>query len=352
MSFIEGTPIFTDSGWKNIEDIAGRDKVLVRNFLGDAEFIQPFALKKKHYDGEIFKVGAKNWSFSVTPDHTVVYDRDKYAQGSHFCSLPVKELTLHKDNRIYRKFRYMFPEEPKKEMIKIRDEFGNRSVSVSDYDWYKLVGYILCRGFIRRKPGKPMIYIFLEPQRIEEETLIIGDILDRMGVGWHVQSSELTRPKIVVSSKNTLVNRLVTRLGSYKRKQMFLPDKIIYHSTKELSKLLIETIIDASIRPGTERGIVYQLATTNTALIDSLTILGTLAGYSIRSTLITKAGTASMVGITKLDGYILQIANPTNTYAPRYIKKLKYSGQVYEIDLFDGQVYVKEGFAPIWIDPK
>ena len=40
MAFIEGTPIFTDSGFKNIEDIGGRDKVLVRNFLGDAEFMK------------------------------------------------------------------------------------------------------------------------------------------------------------------------------------------------------------------------------------------------------------------------------------------------------------------------
>lgn len=352
MAFITGTPIFTNSGWKNIEDISGRDKVLVRNFLGDAEFIQPFALKKRQYDGDIIKIGAKDWSFSVTPDHGVIFDKDRYAQGNNFCSLPAKSFKIHPDNRIYRKFKYIFSDEPKKEMVKIRDEFGERTSTISDYDWYKLVGYILCRGFIKRKPGKPMLFIFLEPQRVEEETAILGDILDRIGVRWHVQNSELTRPKIVVSSRNTLVDRLVTRLGSYKRKQMFLPDKMLYNSTKELSKLLIETIIEASIRPGTKRGNVYQIATTNKDFIDTLTILGTLAGYSIRSVLNNKAGEITPFGITKLDGYILQISSPTDTYAPKYSKKITYSGQVYEIDLFDGQVYVKEGSMPIWVNPK
>lgn len=352
MAFIEGTQIFTDSGFKKIEDIGGHDKVLVRNFIGDAELIQPFALKRTQYTGEVIKIGAKDWSFTTTPDHLVVYDDDKYAQGVNFKKEPAKSIVSSKNKRIYRKFKYIFSDDPKKETIRVRDEFGTRTVSISPQDWYKLIGYVLMRGFIRMKPGKPMLFLFLEEDRLEEEVTIIGDILDRLTVSWHVQYSSKTRPKIVVSSKNTLVARLVTRLGSNKRKSMHLPDKMLYSSSKELTAVLIDTIIDASIKPDTERGNVYQIATTNTKLIDSLTVLGTLGGYSIRSVLRNRAGEQTPHGITKKDGYIIQISAPIDTYQPKYVKKLQYSGSVYEIDLFDGQVYAREGSKPVWVNPK
>ena len=348
MGFIQGTPIFTNSGWKNIEEISGQDKVLVRNFIGDAEFIQPFALKKKKYEGEIVKIGARNWSFSVTPDHRVVYDRDRGAQGKHYESVLAKDMVARPHFRIFRKFKYMFPDEPKKETIIIRDDF-KRYVTISDYDWYKLVGYVLTRGFIRMKPGKPMVFLFLDEDRIEEEILILGDILDRIGVGWHVQYSEKTRPKIVVSSRNTLASRLVTRLGASKRKEMYLPDKMVYNSSKELSKLLIDTIIDASGQKDRER---VQLVTTNKRFIDTLSLLGTLAGYSMRNSLMFEAGTETARGVTKKDSYIFNIFPPVDSYAPKYVKKVSYTGAVYEIDLFEGQVYVKEGSMPVWVNPK
>lgn len=327
--FVADTQIFTNSGWKKIQNIAGNDKVLVKNFLGDAELIQPFAVKKRQYDGEVLRMGAKDWSFTVTPDH--------------------KNL----DNKlIVRRFRYMFPDEPQKEMIAIRDEFGTRRTTISHEDWYKLVGYVLMRGFIKTGYGKPMLYIFLEEDRQEEEIRILGDILDRIGVRWHSQYSEKTRPKVVVSSKNTLAARLVTRLGSTTRKDMFLPDKMIYSSTKELATLLIETIIAASIRPGTKRRSVFQIATTNKKLIDSLTLLGTLSGYSVRSVLGHRVGEPAFRGVVKKDSYILQISSPTAEYSYIYREKSLFSGYTYGIDLFDGQVYVKDGAMPVWVSPK
>ncbi len=327
--FIADTQIFTDSGWKKIQDISGQDRVLVKNFISDAEFIQPFALKKRHYDGEVIKAGAKDWSFTVTPDH-------KNAEN--------KEFSRH--------FKYMFSDDPKKEYITIFDDFGKRYVTINEYDWYKLVGFVLMRGFIYRDQKRPMLWLFLEEDRVEEEIKILGDLFDRIGISWHVQYSEKTRPKFVVSSRNTLARRLVTRLGSYKRKEMFLPKIMLYQSSKELSKLLMDTIIDTSIRPDTERKHVFQLSTTNKALLDSLTILGTLSGYSVRIVLNNKAGSPAFKGVTKKDSYILQISDPVKVYSRKYLKKTVYSGYVYGIDIFDGQVYVKEGSKPIWMNPK
>lgn len=328
---VAGTKIFTDSGWKQVEEISGQDKVLVRNFIGDAEFIQPFAVKKRKYDGQVVKTGGQNWSFTVTPDHEVVYG---------------------KRGRLNRKFKYMFSDEPKKEYITIRDDFGERTVTISDYDWYKLVGYVLTRGFIRTGYGKPMLWLFLEEDRVEEEILILGDILDRIGLGWHVQYSEKTRPKLVVSSKNTLARRLITRLGSSTRKSMSLSAKMVYASSRELTQLLIETIISSSIKPDTKRGVNYQLSTTNLALIDSLCLFGELGGYGMRKKLKSKAGSPAPKGKTQKDSYILQISAPTALVSPKYQEISLYSGYIYGIDLFYGEIYVKEGQQAIWITPK
>lgn len=351
MAFVEGTQILTNSGWKNIGDISGHDKVLVRNFLGDAEFIQPFAIKKKQYTGEVITVGAKDWNFTVTTDHRVVYEKSKKVKGTNMKSVPAKDLKIHLHHRIYRKFRYIFPDEPKREYVTIRDDFGRRRVIISNYDWYKLVAYVLCRGFIRMKPGRPMLMFLVSEEKADKELADIRDILDRIGVSWHIQHSDKTRIKLVVSSKNTLAQRLINRLGSSVRKEMFLPDKIIYNSSKELAKLLIMTIIEISTNPDTKNSIC-QISTSNKKLIDSLSMLCMLSGYSVHSTLKSRVGDFTGKGIAKKDSYTFRIFKSPDTYSPRYIKKSNYSGFVYEIDLFEGQVYVKGGTMPVWVNPK
>lgn len=337
--FVADTQIFTDSGWKPINKIGGKDRVLVRNFLGDAEFMQPFAVKKKKWNAELIRIGAKDWSFSVTPDQLVVYEIDS---SGKFRNVPAKDFVITPHNKIHRKFKYFTADDLCREQIRIRDEFGTRTTQISHQDWYKLVGYVLQRGFIRMKRGKPMVWLFLDEDNIEEEKIIIGDILDRIGLRWHLQHSDKTRAKIVVSSKNTLAARLITRLGSPRRKDMSLPDKMVYNSSRELTKLLFETFMQQR----------NQFATTNKALIDSLTLMGTLGGYSVRSLIKTPAGTEIVNGVTEKDSYLLHIRGISEVYSAKYKKKQLYSGYVYGIDIFEGQVYVKQGSMPVWMSPK
>lgn len=351
MSFVKGTQIFTNNGWKKIEDIAGRDKVLVRNFLGDAEFIQPFALKKSQYDGEIVKIGAANWSFSVTPEHIVVYDRDDTPIGSHFNYVPAKDVTVHSNNRIYRKFKYMPPEEYKREKIVQYDEFGKHWLGISNEDWFVLMGYILCQGELKKqKNRKYSLYIYINSDKRDEEIRLLSDILDRIGVKWSLIKSE--REVIRVSVKNSLANRVAVRLGSKTRKQMFLSDTMIYNSNKQLADMLIETIISASIRAKTERKKDYQFTTSNKKLVDSLVLLGTLQGYGMRPVIMAEEGTNTGYGMLKNDVHRLSIGELAKTYSPTKISRQNYSGYVYSIDLFDGQVYVREGSMPVWVNPK
>lgn len=353
MAFIEGTKVLTNSGWKQIEQIAGQDKVLVRNFIGDAEFIQPFALKKKKYSGDVISVSGKGWSFDVTPDHIVVYDKETSYFGDHYVHEKAEDLQVNSRNRIQRKFKYLPIDDYKREAVVFYTPFGKKWVTISNEDWYVLVAFTLCRGYLEPTGKRFALNIRLDREKSEEELLILTDILDRIGVQWSLIPSHTTNTLYVrLSANSPIAKRIITRLGSKKRKEMFLPDKMIYNSSKELSVLLIETIIKLSKKPSTERGLSYQFTTNNEKLVESLELLGTLAGYGMNRKIMAKKGTDNGYGAVKKDVFNLVIANLSASYSPLSIKKQKYSGYVYEIDLFDGQVYVKEGTAPVWVNPR
>jgi hypothetical protein len=335
MGFIKGSKIFTDTGWKKIEDISGKDKVLVRNFIGDAEFIQPFALIKYNYDGLINEIGGKNWGFSVTPDHTVVYDRDITAIGKNYIYSPAKDLNTKNSNRIYRKFRFSNPDNYKKEVIKINNQFGRHYSTVSNEDWFTLCAYMLKRGQIDTK-NTPTLHLFIKD---EHESSILTDILDRIGVEWSLLKRD--RYFIRIKNNNNLAQRLMLRLGSSVRKDMYLTDKIIYNSNKYLAKIFFDVLLDKSGQ--------YKCGKK---LADSLILFSTLHGYGMTKTLSIKAGTETKKALVKRDIYNIAITKLTASYSATYNIEQHYRGAVYSIDLFDGQVYIKEKIAPVWVNPK
>lgn len=353
MAFIEETQLFTDSGWKNIKDISGFDKLLVRNFLGEAEFTQPFALKKRHFEGEIVKLGGKHWSMSVTPDHTVVYERYRPSGANKFISERADQVSANENNRINRKFRYFSPESYKKETIALIEDTGKRYVTISNEDWFVLCAYMLCRGSIKKYYKRPWIQILLDLHDPERDIRLLGDILDRIGVYWSVILSQTDGRHIIrVSVSNTLAARLQTRLGSDKRKEMYIPHSMIYNCTKELATLLMETIISLSKNPTTERGDYYQFTSNNEKLIESLSLLGTLWGYGTQTLVMAKKGETKGLRPLKKDVLTLRIRSAVSTCSPSYKKTEQYKGLAYEIDLFEGQVYVREKGMPVWVNPK
>lgn len=345
--FVAGQQIFTNSGWKNVEDISGTDKVLNRNFISNAEFIQPFALHKSQYDGEVIELGGRNWSATTTPDHNIAYEKF----NGKFVKTPAVDFEAKKSNKIHRSFRYMFSDDPHKEFVKITDEFGSRNSTIQHEDWYVLVAYMLTKGYIKTGYGRPMVHFYLDEYDVERQLALLGDILDRIGIPFHLQYTEKTRAKLVVSSKNTLAYRFKTRLGSFKRREMSLPDKMIYQSNKALANLFIETFMDASTSYNNNRD-KYTYKTTNKALLDSISLFGTLHGYGVGYVLQSPKG--SMIGenVTKSDSYVLFIHNPVKTHTATYKKTKPYQGAVYSLDLFEGQVYIREKGMPVWIDPK
>jgi len=354
MGFIKGTRVFTDRGWSNIEDIAGRDRVLVRNFLGEAEFIQPFALKRQRYQGEIVQIGAKNWSFSVTPEHTIVYSKRRNSGRSTFVYEKAEDVTFNESHRIYRKFKYLQPEEYKREVITFNTDFGKKWVYISNQDWFVLVAFVLIRGYISKSDKKKALIFYLNNYKKDRELTLLSDILDRIGLKWSlIYTKKHDQYTVRVTSDSPIVKRLITRLGSSKRREMFLPDKMIFQSSKELGVLLIETIIELCKKTTTDRKDMYQYATNNEKLVDSLDILATRCGYGTSVQVMHKKGVDTGKGKLHKDVLILNLRPITESYSIRSIKKHEYDDMVYEIDLFDGQVYVRqEKGMPVWVNPK
>lgn len=326
MAFIEGTRIFTDSGFKPIEDIAGHDRVLVRNFLGESQFTQPFAIKKSQYSGEITELAGKNWRITTTPNHIIVYDRD----DGKFRYTPAKDVDVNPKNRIYRKFKYYSEEEYKRENIVVHTEFGKVWKTISNEDWYILCAFVLDRGYLEPTGRNFALNIYLKRASRDAELRLLADIFDRMSVTWSVFEDRTNDRWIVrVNNKNTLATKLKARLGSKKRRKMYLPDKMIYSSSHDLVKLFLDQLF-------TENN---TYSTINFKLVQSIELLCTLWGYSTVRRCTN--------GVYKLELYDLP-----RTYSPTSKNTLSYDGNVYEIKLFDGQVYVKNGTAPVWVNPE
>lgn len=354
MAFVAETQILTDSGWKSIKDIYGQDRVLVRNFIGDAEFIRPFALKKMQYDGEVFEIGCALWSFTATPEHLVVYDNQSTRYQRPIAEEYIKDLTINEDNRLHRKFKFIPDGEYKKEIINIRNNRDKKLSTVNNLDWYVLVGFILTRGYIDKAYARKYgVEIRIDKDREQQELNIVCSILDRIGLGWAIYKPPSTGLiSVRIDAKNSLGKRLMNRLGSSKRKSMFIPDTMIYNANKELAKALVETIISNITRSDIIPDRSYKIASNNEKLIYSLEKLCLFWGYTTNVTVATKKGTDLGSGPATKDVLRIQITPAYKSTAPTFKNKKSYKGAVYEIDLFEGQVCTKKGQVPVWVNPK
>lgn len=339
MAFPAETKVLTKNGWKQISNIGGHDKVLVRNFIGDAQFVQPFAIKSRSYDGKMIAGGSKNYQFRVTPEHQIVYtDKSGRIQSTTAENVPNK-----RENRLKHRSRYSPDGYLKAQSIKM----GDFTHQVNSVDWYSLVGYVLRRGSINR--SRTRLTLMLDRQNTVKDLELICPILDRMGLQY-----TYTLPNIIViSQKCNIASKLAYALGSKTRKQMFIPDKMIYNASIEDGRALIDTFIRASRRDGSGVDNTVQFSTTNTKLVDSLEILGLLCGYTVSKILTRPAGSKVPAGETKRDSYVVYVRRSVLEVSIINKKELDYSGKVYEIDIFEDQLMTKEdGSLPVWMKPK
>jgi len=339
MAFPAETKVLTTKGWKQISEVGGHDRVLTRNFLGDAQFTKPFAIKKRDYSDKLVQGGQKNYQFRVTPEHEIVYTDKK---GSIVVST-AKDVPAKPDNRLKHRSRYS----PDSYLPSQKLKYENREYTIENTDWYKLVGFVLRRG--GTDGNRNRLILQLDKKNVKKDMDLICPILDRLSLTWGFTEPNL----IVVSAKYNIAYKLSRVLGSRRRKKMRIPDKMIYNTTIEDGTALIEMFIRASRRDGEGVDKITQFATTNTELIDSLEILGLLCGFTVSRIMSKPAGTKVAAGVTKKDSYTVYVRR--SVYEISIIRKqeVDYTGKVYEIDMFEDQLLIKEdGSLPIWMKPK
>lgn len=339
MAFPAQTKVLTKKGWKEISEVAGHDKVLVRNFLGDAQFVQPFAVRKRDYSGDLVSGGSINYQFTVTPQHEIVYTNK---QGN-IIKTTAEEVPARRENRLKHRSRYSPDGYLQPQKVKI----GEWTHEVDNLDWYKLVGYVLRRGSINRDRSR--LTLMLDTKNPEKDYKLITPVLDRMNLVWSFTAPNL----IVLSKKSSIANKLAIMLGSKYRKQQYLPDKMIYNATIEEGRALIDMFIRASRRDGSGVEKSVQFSTTNIKLIESLEILGLLCGYTISKIIAKPAGTKVPAGVTKRDSYAVYVRNSVSDVSIVRKETSSYEGKVYEIDIFEDQLMTKDGGSlPVWMKPR
>lgn len=337
MSFITGTPILTNSGWKNIEDISGHDKILVRNFLGDAEFIQPFALKRKQYSGDVLTFGKKRWNITITPDHIIEY----VLANAGIDIGPVKhnaasDIIYNPKNMIMRDFRYIGGDTTAT-MLRVND----KQKALSLEDWVTLLAYTLSCGKMTKKITKVNLEF-----NIPSDDVILCNILNYNDISWSEKNG-----KIRVDNNNNLAAKLIRALGSHKKHSMYLSNQLVFELPLMYRKIFMEKFMKLGMcrMVGQDR---WMLATINKKLIDSVELFGYLSGYSVTYRLVVSSGDKIFKSIAKHNGYQMFIHTPKKSVSLAKPLIEKYDGYVYSIDIFEGQVYTNSGSVPVWLSPK
>jgi hypothetical protein len=336
MAFTPDTKIFTSTGWSPISNLRGHDRVLVRNFLGDAEFIQPFALKKRDYTGEIVTFGGKDWALSVTPDHKIVYNSQPNKIGQASSNVTANDVIPSHHELMYRSFRYN-QENKRSELIQFKENGIKWNVSVSIEDWYTIICFTILFGYVSiRKRARPSIMYIADAEKL----LKLTSIFDSIGLQWSLNAKSMGAPQISVRNTSNLVGKLKTFTGSYRRRDMHWRDKAIYGSSRALIRHFIDTLIALDTKPIVERPGQHSFSTINEKFMKNLEILCLLGGYGF-SYAKNDRGLRARI-----------ITDPMKSWRVSFVEKKTYSGYVYELDLFEGLVYVIERSFPVWASPK
>jgi hypothetical protein len=337
--FVADTRIFTLKGWKNISELSGKDKVLVKNFIGDAEFIQPFALRKREFKGELIKFGGARWGVTVTPEHKVVFDHARHdASMDTICA---GDLTPDPNRYLGRDFRYL-QEDKTHESLILKNGNSTRTATVSDKDWYTILAFVMCRGMLS-KHKNPVLNIFADA----EEARPFTDILEKYGITWWQGTTSNGIPMLAVHQESNLSRKVKRTLGARARRDMRLPDRILYGSSRSLMRHFINTVTTLEAKPDSRQPEQLRMATGNAKFAKSLELFCLLCGYGFVSNL----GNAS--AYSDKPAHVIRILpSKSDCWSVRSVGKVHYSGFVYEIDLFDGLVYVTEKNLPVWMSPK
>lgn len=312
--FRPDTEILTSDGFKNIAEVKVGDMAATMNpETREMEYKPVTETQSYDYDGELVVGKSKNKgvSFAVTPNHTM-------------WAGTVRRPKIRKFRADELPYEAVFPTRCWWNGVKPAPEItfqgiGNHSKTYTfdSRTWAKFLGWYIAEGCVCNN-AKNGYRVWLS-QTLEDGRIEIKDILDDMGVNYHVPKDK----RSFVFASKPICNEL-DRFGKY-AKNKCIPQDVKNWDTEHL-ELLLDTIVEAD---GTwvKRGYNGHFVTASKRLADDVMEVSVKCGY--RTTVTKRSSGGGLVAKDFGVAYHVCICKKLNDVKTRQIGRKYYKGKVY-----------------------
>ena len=246
--FDEETEILTNNGWKNINTINKKDKVLSLNQKTNVANYYPIKnIFKYNYKGKIYRIKNKCLDFIFSPNHRIFYKKENtLIENNISTSIELKEKNYKKHTSFLTTFKWkgkeqktiVFKSYNRKGGTLIKNYIKNYFVKIPSLeflmdDWLEFLGWYLSEGcfFNNRKDQQLSITQTKIKNRKE-----IKALLDRMRISfWESKSELLFNSKQIKQHINNNCYIKSSKNLCYTKK---VPDYVKYLSARQINIFL------------------------------------------------------------------------------------------------------------------
>lgn len=352
--FSDDTEILTDKGWKLFSKLDKTEKVATLNINNkEIEYQLPTAYQEYDYNGELINLTSVGKSFDllVTPDHSLwLYYRSKDAPLKKYKVKDLRGRYLIPRTGIWKGQDISFFEIPeysnnwsslagKSHTSLIHRSYFQPAKIVPMEFWLQLLAFYLTEGSIACKDHT----VVLTQTKYKTEFI---DLLKKLDFPFTETSYQLHITSV--------------QLAQYFKQFGLSHEKYIPDFVKNLSPRLIRIFLDAYLM-GDGSLDKHRYYTSSERMADDLQELIFKVGRVANIAVIPLKGTLAVFpnGYTSIrnhDQYCVgeriernnTIFEVTGKNAYKCIKKVLYTGKVYDVSVPNGTIYVRRNKKPVW----
>jgi len=315
------TEILTNDGWKTMDNISKKHKVLSMNPKTDKADFFPIKeiYKFPKYEGIVYETNG-NSKFVFTPEHKVYYN---WSDKQDWKLRPIKSLNINKSGYIWFKqdFDYECKEYISPIVFKIRENnkyYKSKEINLDD--WLEFLGWFISEGSLSEEKNGSFKIVISQYKSINPNNFRnICSLLERMGVNYYSGSTYIAfRNKEILTylKKNCYSGDYIKRKSKYNSHTKTVPDYF-----KKLSKRQIKIFLNSYfLGDGSfKNGDFTSCCSCSKQLSDNIQIL------------LLKLGHSTAYRYSKRDGcYYINILISKHSCIPQFkIEKKQYKGRMW-----------------------
>ena len=342
------TEVLTDNGWKLFKDLEYTDKVCSLDAeTEEIKYFNPENIVIYPYKGKMLKINHKSLDFLITPNHRVVYKKDK--------NIGLSKIKIDRadkiDGQLLRIPRSGIWKSKKSIKYFILPSYSNKwfnGIGLRKYikqdfkikmnDWLEFFGWWIaegCVGYSKNKKGEKKPTRVLISQKNKANLDEIKNVIKRIGFNYYEQKYDSAN---VIEIQNVQLAHYLEQFGKCNKK--FIPKELKFLSRKQLG-ILFTTMMkgDGSFK----NNIPKMYYSKSYRLISDM------------QEIVMKLGMAATIG-KQDDTYYISIAQQTNTTVNPKIKTnnrnkyewIDYKGEVYCCTVPTGIIMVRRNGKAAW----